>query len=124
MRRAGRVDNTHAEIRNALREAGVRVLGLGAYGNGVPDFACSYRGFTALVEAKSPNGKLTARQNQLLKDWEGTVIVAFSGPEAVEKFFQAYGCSHFKAADVRRVQVRFCQDAPIGKSCRVPAGDE
>ena len=93
MRRAGKVDGTHKEIRGALRKAGVRVLGLGAYGNGVPDFAASHRGFTCLVEAKSARGKLTDAQKRLLSEWEGVVIVAKSGEEAVSKFFLEYSCA-------------------------------
>lgn len=45
-------------------------------------------GFTALVECKTGRGKLNAAQERFHAEWQGALIVARSGEEAVEKFEQ------------------------------------
>lgn len=93
MRRASKVDQTHAEIGRSLREAGVVVHDCSMVGRGFPDFACSYRGYTALVECKTDFRDLNEPQRKFRDRWEGTMIVARSGEEAVAKFFQEYAAS-------------------------------
>jgi hypothetical protein len=90
MRRAAKVDTTHAEIRDALREAGCSVFSCAAVGNGIPDLVCGYRGFTALVEAKTGARPVNERQSAFIHDWQGIVLVARTGEEAVSKFFTAW----------------------------------
>lgn len=90
MRRAAKVDSTHAEIRDALRAAGVSVLSLANHGRGVPDFLCSYRAYTCLLEAKTGKNELTEDQRDFIRDWGGVVIVANTPESACAKFFQAY----------------------------------
>ena len=85
MRRAAKVDTTHHEIREAMQAAGIAVKSLAPMGNGYPDFLVCVRKYTALVEAKSPGGKLTKAQVEFMANWPGDVWVAESGPEAVEK---------------------------------------
>lgn len=96
MRRAAKVDTTHGEIRNALRKAGVSLFDSSSLGRGFPDLVCSYRGYTSLVECKTTTRDLNEPQRKFRDGWEGTVIVARSGPEAVEKFFQEYAVSLLK----------------------------
>lgn len=89
--RAAKVDNTHREIVAALRAIGCSVFGISAQSagtRGVPDIAASRDGFTALVEAKTGGGKLNSAQQKFHAEWQGALIVARSGEEAVEKFEQ------------------------------------
>lgn len=48
----------------------------------------SREGFTALIECKTGNGKLNAAQERFHAEWQGVVIVARSGEEAVRLFEQ------------------------------------
>ena len=91
--RAKKVDATHGAIVNALRNAGVRVHDTSAVGFGYPDLHCSYRGYSALVECKSGPKGLRESQRNFIDKWEGPVIVARTGEEAVTEFFKAYGCA-------------------------------
>lgn len=96
MRRAAKVDTTHGEIRDALRKAGASVYGATAIGGGFPDLVVGHRGFTCLVECKSEQRKLRDSQTDFAKSWQGVIIVARSGEEAVRKFFQEYAISVLK----------------------------
>ena len=96
MRRAAKVDTTHGEIRDALRKASVVVHDSSMVGRGFPDFVCSYRGYTALIECKTDCRDLNEPQRKFRDKWEGTMIVARSGEEAVQKFFQEYEASILK----------------------------
>jgi len=87
--RAAKVDSTHREIVRALVSAGCSVHGTASVANGFPDAVCSHEGFTALIECKTGSGKLNAAQQRFHDSWQGAVIVARSGEEAVEKFMQA-----------------------------------
>lgn len=98
MRRAAKIDNTHAECVDALRAARCSVFSTAPLGRDFPDAVVSYRGFTALAEFKSPGGRLTGGQLEFAANWQGAVIVAYSGPEAVEKFFQAWAADRLQAA--------------------------
>ena len=96
MRRAAKVDFTHSEIRDALRTSGVVVHDSSMVGRGFPDFVSSYRGHTALIECKSDWRDLKEPQRKFRDKWEGTMIVARTGEEAVQKFFQEYAASILK----------------------------
>ena len=76
MRRRGKVDSNHAEIRDALRACGWRVLSLADLGGGAPDlllFRAEQR--LRLVEVKRPGGKLTPAQKQFLAEgWPVTIL--------------------------------------------------
>lgn len=87
--RAAKVDHTHREIARALVSAGCSVFGTQALGRGVPDLVASRGGFTALVECKTGRGKLNAAQERFHAEWQGALIVARSGEEAVQKFMEA-----------------------------------
>lgn len=69
MRYAARTDRNHAEIRDALRSAGIRVIDCARMGNGFPDLCCLLRGNTIWIEIKrddvSPSrSALTADQSK------------------------------------------------------------
>lgn len=87
--RAAKVDDTHREIAGALVSAGCSVFGTQALGRGIPDLVVGREGFTALVECKTGNRKLNELQRKFHDEWQGVVIVARSGEEAVQKFMEA-----------------------------------
>ncbi len=65
MRRASKVDNNHADIRNGLRTAGYRVHDTSSTGNGFPDLMVESKSVDpifVLIEAKTKKGKLTSAQ--------------------------------------------------------------
>jgi hypothetical protein len=74
--RACRVDANHAEIVDAYRARGYRVLSLARQGDGVPDLLVHRNdvGFR-LVEVKTLKGKLRRQQEAFqAKGWPVTVI--------------------------------------------------
>jgi len=94
--RAKKVDKSHAGIRDALRAAGIRVHDTSAVGLGYPDLHCSYRGYTALVECKTPGeggirgddrGKA---QRDFHAEWEGPLIIATTPLDAIKQFMDGY----------------------------------
>lgn len=62
MRRAGRKDNTQAEIVKALREIGVTVFIVNQ--EALPDLLTHSRGVWLPIETKSPKGALTPAQER------------------------------------------------------------
>jgi hypothetical protein len=78
MRRAARVDASQSEIVAALRAAGCSVTSLARIGEGCPDLLCGKNGKTALIECKSPGGRLTPDQLRWHAGWQGgTLAVVF-----------------------------------------------
>jgi len=64
MRRAARVDRNHAEIVDALRKCGARVLDLSRVGRGCPDLLVHVGRLLVLVEVKTPQGTWTEAQER------------------------------------------------------------
>ena len=64
MRRAAKVDTTHAAIRDGLRSLGCVVHDLAAVGGGIPDLLVGARGRWVLIEAKSPKKGLRGKPQQ------------------------------------------------------------
>ena len=93
MRRAAKIDTTHAEIRDALRKAGVSVYSLADIGRGIPDLLCGYRSWWCLVEAKTGKREVNELQRKFIDQCQGPVIVVSSGEEAVAKFFERWSAS-------------------------------
>lgn len=89
-RRASKVDTTHGEIVKALRAASISVFSIHVIGRDVPDLVCSFRGFTILAECKTGRAKLSQGQERFRREWQGVVIVARSGEQAVAEFFKAW----------------------------------
>ena len=86
MRRAAKRDVNHKDVGDFLRSLGWSVLDLADHGDGVPDYAVSKDGYCALLEVKKPGPpsarKLTVREEEIRKGWQGGYVVAQSGEEA------------------------------------------
>lgn len=93
MRRAARVDNTQADIVQALRMAGMRVKPTHTMGNGFPDVIVGYRGRNVLLEIKTGDGKLTADEVEWHATWSGQVAVVRTPDEAVDAVLRVCGNS-------------------------------
>jgi hypothetical protein len=76
MRRAAKKDANHNLIADHLRKLGWSVLDLSRLGGGCPDILVGRPSFAALVEIKSPGGKLTPEQLEVRKKWDGPYFVA------------------------------------------------
>lgn len=89
MRRAARRDRNHPEIVKALRDAGCKVLDLGAVGNGCPDLLVKRGGRIGFLEIKDgkqpPSARgLTLDQVDFHRQWGDSVVVVTSVGEALE----------------------------------------
>lgn len=89
MRRAAKKDRNHPEIVKALRDAGCRVLDLGAVGNGCPDLLVRRGGRLVFLEVKDgkkpPSARaLTMDQVRFHREWEDSVSVVTSVDEALD----------------------------------------
>ena len=76
MRKRAKIDGNQAEIVEALRTVGFKVLSLAPMGNGCPDLLVC-RGYDLrLVEVKSDKGKLTEDQERfIVRDgWPVSII--------------------------------------------------
>lgn len=83
-----RVDNNHADVIQALRDAGMTAVSLAAVGSGVPDIAAGWRGITCLLEVKRadlPPSKraLTVDERNFHETWGGHVCVVTTPEDAV-----------------------------------------
>lgn len=78
-----RTDANQAEIMWALRRCGAHVIDLHVIGGGVPDLLVWYDGRYTLVEIKTLEGKLNAREREWLAAWPGEVAVVRSEEEAL-----------------------------------------
>ena len=92
MRTAAKTDLTQRAIVSSLREASVSVHVL-REGRGIPDLLCSFGGFVCLIECKTGRGELNEMQRKFRESFQGPVIVARTGEEAVSKFFTERACA-------------------------------
>lgn len=87
MRRAAKVDNNHAEIRDGLRQLGFSVADTSRLGAGFPDLVCAGLRWsnsqvecsiveTLLIEVKQPKKKLTPDEQEFFNNWQGAIMVA------------------------------------------------
>lgn len=83
VRRRARVDQNHAEIVSALRQAGYSVQSLAAVGRGAPDLLVGAKGTNLLMEVKAPKGKRNVLQERWADTWDGTVHVVRSIEDAL-----------------------------------------
>lgn len=86
MKRHGKRDGNHAEIRDGLRQLGFLVADTGDVGGGFPDLVVARGGIIRLVEVKTANGCLTAEQVAFHRLWQDAVIVAQSIDDVLESF--------------------------------------
>ncbi len=90
MRRAGKRDRNHAEVRTALRDVGCSVLDLGNVGEGCSDLLVAVNRFrTFLLEVKDgskvPSArKLTPAQEKFRASWRGEYHVVYSRRAALD----------------------------------------
>ena len=81
-----RVDTTHAEIRDGLRDLHVTVFDSSMFGRGMPDLVCGYRNQIVLLEVKTPGGKLNDSQIDFFTMfWDCPVYMVESLQQACEK---------------------------------------
>lgn len=95
MRRAAKVDGNHAEIVNALRQAGVGVCDLSRAGEGVPDLLASYRNRWFLLEVKNgknPPSKRRLRPKQ--EEWQAAHHAPVHVVNSVDEALEAVGAIH------------------------------
>ena len=88
MRKRARVDGNHAELVQALRQAGCTVQSLAALGEGTPDLLVGADGRNLLLEVK--NGAKAPSKRRLTPDeaawhgqWRGQVAVVATVDEAL-----------------------------------------
>lgn len=90
-RYAKRTDNTHAEIRDALREAGWIVTDYSAVGQGVPDLRVLKANVGLWVDAKSKGGEVEHAQVKFAALHPECIFVAAISPEfAIQMAQKAY----------------------------------
>lgn len=75
LRYAKRVDNNHAEIRDALRKMGCEVRDVSSAGMGVLDLEVKRLGHYFAVEVKAPKGKLTKQQAERIYVDDYAVVI-------------------------------------------------
>jgi hypothetical protein len=88
-RYARRVDTTHADIRDALRDIGAVVHDTSALGDDFPDLVVGWRGRTLLVECKTPTRKdggvkpsaISVGQRTARVLWQGDAWIVATSPE-------------------------------------------
>lgn len=87
MRRAAKVDDNHAAIRDALRAAGAWVRSTAALGNGFPDLLVFFRSRFTLLEVKRlgppSKARLTPAEEKFLADCPGPLYVVRTPEEAL-----------------------------------------
>lgn len=83
MRRAGRRDLNHAEIRDGPRKCGASVLDLGGVGNDCPDLLVGWKGRNSLLEIKSAKGAESAGQSRFRQTWRGETSTVRTLQEAL-----------------------------------------
>ena len=89
----GKRDTNHAEIKQALKAIGCRVCDLADIGGGVPDLLvggidrASGKPILALIEVKTPTGKLTPDEAEFHADWHGLhLFIVRNAAEALAIF--------------------------------------
>lgn len=69
------MDSTHAAIRDAFRSMGFAVYDSSRFGQGFGDLVVSRDMQTAIIECKSPGGKLTPDQVKFHGEWRGRIYI-------------------------------------------------
>ena len=91
-----RRDNTHSQMLKDLRKMGYSIQDTADVGGGFGDMVIARGRNTALLEAKTPNGRKTARklrsasQRKFAKGWKGVIICAFDAFEAHTAFNEVF----------------------------------
>lgn len=93
MRQAARIDGNHADVMQALRNAGILARSTAAMGKGFPDILAAFRGVLVLLEVKDgalppSERKLTAMEAEFIAAWPRTYVV-MTPEEAVRVVVEA-----------------------------------
>jgi len=84
-RHAARVDNNHAEIRDAIRATGRYCFDCSAFGNGFPDLLCvNDYGQVVLLEVKTLRGKLTPAEIAFRDSYPGAWYLVRTAETAID----------------------------------------
>jgi hypothetical protein len=83
MRFAKKVDSNHAEIRQAFRALGYKVIDTSQQGFGALDLQVVCGDRTYFVEVKSKYGKINKRQSEFILHNENAVVVRDKGDVAL-----------------------------------------
>ena len=87
MRRRGKRDANHGEIKAALQKVGASVLDLADLGDDAPDMLVGFRHLDQLVEVKSGKNGLEPGQEKFISEWRGRPVrVVRSVDEALAAF--------------------------------------
>ena len=87
---AKRVDNTHAEVRDGLRELGYYVIDMSKVGDDFPDLlVVSKSGVIVLLEVKTPGEYPTEGQVAFLNHFTGPASLVF-GLETAKEVMERY----------------------------------
>jgi hypothetical protein len=79
-----RVDGNQAAITHALRQAGCLVQTTHTIGRGFPDLViCTPTGLLALIEIKTPGGKLTQDEVQWHAKWSDAPVYVLDSVERI-----------------------------------------
>ena len=94
MRRAHRLDSTHAAIKAQFEARGAVVQSLAGLADGVPDLIVGYQQRTALVEVKDGSKppskrKLTPDQVDWMTWWRGSPVLVIGCVEDVPAVLEA-----------------------------------
>lgn len=84
-RYAAKADRNQPEVTAALRAAGWSVYHTHTVGRGYPDLAVAKDGWSAHVEVKMPGEKLTDDEQTFHRTWQGPLVIAYSGQDAIDK---------------------------------------
>ena len=89
MRKYGRTDHNHQEIKVAFERMGCSVLDLSSVGGGCPDLLVGYGGKSILIEvkdgAKPPSArKLTPDEEDFGRGWKGAYAIVENLDDAQE----------------------------------------
>jgi len=81
----GKVDQNHQEIVAVLRQVGVTVQDLSQVGKGCPDIVCGWKGKNYFFEIKTEKGKLSNKQKEWFRYWNGHKAVIRNEYDAFEE---------------------------------------
>lgn len=86
MRKHGKKDDNHKAIVTDLKKMGFACIDLSPLGDDIPDLCIARNGQTALVEIKSPKGKLSKGQEFFIALWPGKAFVVKSVEEIITEW--------------------------------------
>jgi hypothetical protein len=79
-----RADKNHAQISDALRKIGCKVLDLSRVGGGCPDVLVWRNQRCCLLEYKTETGKLNKLQLKFHSEWSGCTFTVRTPEQAIE----------------------------------------